>query len=57
MQEREEKRNRPKGKEGNGRERDQVTKMAQLHQEELHREGQFNRCVRGRGMTALTSNW
>uniref|UniRef100_A0A0V1KJV8 Uncharacterized protein n=1 Tax=Trichinella nativa TaxID=6335 RepID=A0A0V1KJV8_9BILA len=23
--------------------------MAQLHQEELHREGQFNRCVGGRG--------
>ena len=26
--------------------------MAQLYQEELHREGQFNHCFRGGGMTA-----
>ena len=41
-----------KRKDWNGREKNQVTKMAQLHQEELHREGQFNHCFRGGGMTA-----
>lgn len=37
-------------------EKDQVTKMAQFHQEELHREGHPNHSVGGWGMTGISSN-
>lgn len=37
-------------------EKDQVTKMAQFHQEEPHREGQPNNSVVGYGMTVISSN-